>query len=115
MLPVERVPALLNSGKWTVIAGLFDPMTAAQGQRIARCREGGNKLLAIVLEDGETLLPAGARAALVAALRAVDAVTIAPAAEWAAPPEDLNAERARTAEFVQFVIDRATASGEAER
>ncbi|MGH9639381.1 MAG: hypothetical protein ACRD3Y_04925 [Bryobacteraceae bacterium] len=97
------LPALLAAAEWTTMAGYFDPMTAAQAKRIAQYGEHG-KLLVVVLEGEEALLPAPARAALVAALRAVNAVAIAPAGEW--PLEDTDAERARTAEFVQFILDR---------
>jgi hypothetical protein len=115
IVAIDCLPALLAGGEWKVIAGLFDPMTAAQARRIARESEGGRKLLAVVLDEGETLLPAAARAALVAGLRAVDAVIIARAEQWAAPLEELDGERARTAEFVRFVIDRAASSAGAER
>ncbi|MGH9581374.1 MAG: hypothetical protein ACRD4O_00365 [Bryobacteraceae bacterium] len=114
IVALDRLPALFAGAEWTVIAGFFDPMTAAQAKRIARYREDGRKLLAVVLEDGETLLPADARAVLAAALRAVDAVAVARPGEWQsaipknvkAACEDIYAERARTAEFVQFILDR---------
>lgn len=112
--PAERLPALLGVGKWTAIAGFFDPMTAAQAKRIAGHRERGHKLLVVVLESEGTLLAAPARAALVAALRSVDSVTIARAEEWlSAIPEgvrivseDAAAERTRTADFVRFILER---------
>jgi hypothetical protein len=104
----DRLPALLAAGEWTTIAGYFDPMTAGQAKRIAASREPGRKLLVVVLENEEALLPASARAALVAGLRAVDAVVIAPAGEW--PLADADAERARTAEFVRFILDRQGAA-----
>jgi len=117
IVPLERLPDLLRNGAWTVLAGLFDPMTAAQAKRIAQQGQNGHRMLVIVLEDGESLLSAEARAALVASLRAVDAVAIARAGQWqdfipahlSVPDEDLAAERERTAEFVQFVIDRQEA------
>lgn len=110
----ESLPALLGAGEWTVIAGFFDPMTTAQAKRIAGHRKRGRKLLVIVLEGEGTLLSAPARAALAAALRSVNAVTIAPESEWRsaipegvhAVSEDATAERARTADFVRFIVER---------
>ncbi|HEX7363524.1 MAG TPA: hypothetical protein VF283_23780 [Bryobacteraceae bacterium] len=104
IVALAAVPALLAGAEWTTMTGYFDPMTAAQAKRIARSREPGRKLLVVVLDDGEALLSATARAALVAALRAVDAVAIARPGEW--PLADADAERARTAGFVQFILDR---------
>lgn len=107
ILRVDDLPVLLAEGEWTVIAGLFDPMTAAQAQRIARHRQNGRKFLAVVLENEDALLSADARAALVAALRTVDAVVIGQPGDVPATNEDIAAERGRTAEFVQFVLDRS--------
>jgi hypothetical protein len=101
--------------RWTVVPGLFDPLTAAQAKRIGELTGGGRKLAAIVLNGKQTLLPADARAALVAGLRAVNLVTIAHGDEWREALgtsehlrviEDPQGEAARSAEFVQFVIDR---------
>lgn len=103
------------AGKWTVVPGLFDPLTAAQAKRIGELSETGRKLAAIVLNGKQTLLPADARAALVAGLRAVDLVAIAHDEEWRQAfrasqrvrvIEDPQGEAARSAEFVRFVIDR---------
>lgn len=110
----------LKDGRWLAVVGLFDPLTATQANRISRLRnEHNSKILAVVLESAGTLLDAGARAALVAALRAVDLVAISAAEQWrAAIPqnadvkivEDPAAEQARSAEFVRFVLARQHAS-----
>ena len=101
--------------RWTVVPGLFDPLTAAQAKRISELTEDGRKLAAIVLSGRQTLLPAEARAALVAGLRAVNLVAIAHDEEWHEAlgtsehlriVEDPKGEMARSAEFVQFVIRR---------
>ncbi|MBV8817521.1 MAG: hypothetical protein JO022_04135 [Acidobacteriaceae bacterium] len=104
----------LRTGKWTVVPGLFDPLTATQAKRLHGLKEGGRKLAAFVEQGGETLLPAEARAALVAALRDVDLVCIAHG-EWrkmiadsqrVRVVEDPDGEASRSAEFVKFVVER---------
>ena len=112
---VQDLADLLASGEWIVVVGQFDPMTAAQARRLAAIKKKESRLLALVVDSGSALLPNEARAALVAGLRAVDAVTIARGAHWqAAVPdnlrvsiqEDAAAEEWRSAEFVSFVLRR---------
>ncbi len=105
---------------WVAVIGLFDPLTAVQACRLADiARNGRRKLFAIVLETKDALLPANARAELLAALRDVDLVATAEPQRWqSALPEgadvqiveDAEAETARSAEFVQFVLDRQRAA-----
>lgn len=111
---LSEVAERLRTGLWTVAPGLFDPLTATQAKRLHRLKEGGRHLAAIVEEGGATLLASEARAALVAALRDVDLVCIADG-EWRALiagsesiriVEDPDGEAARSAEFIQFVVDR---------
>ena len=115
ILPVSSLPAVLSSGEWTIVVGSFDPLTAAQARRIASLYTPGTKLLVVVVSDEDSLLDAGARAALVAALREVACVIVADDDSWrsALPStprirlvEDPEGERRRSAEFVRFVIDR---------
>lgn len=117
ILPPRSLSQLLASGEWTLVAGFFDPLTEVQARRLAVLSQG-RKLLAIVLESEDTLLAANARAALIAGLREVDAVIIAPPDDWRSliprrPGieiiEDEAGERARSAEFVQFVLRRQNA------
>jgi len=106
----DSVGALLASGEWTVVAGLFDPLTLTQAQRLAKAADGGRKILAAVISDANTLLPDRARAELVAGLRSVDAVVIAKPEQIVMLgvniDEDAAAERERSAEFVRFVLQR---------
>ena len=91
------------------MVGVIDPLTAAQAKRLC-----GHNLLAIVLDVPDTLLPAQARAELVAALRNVNAVLIAKPETWRSQlpkfcstiVDDLEEDRNRTAEFVNFVLHR---------
>jgi hypothetical protein len=105
----------VSTGKWTIVPGFFDPLTAVQARRISALNESGRKLAAIVLNTKQTLLSADARAALIAALRGVDLVAIAHDETWRAAfgfskdvqiIEDPQGEATRSADFVQFVIRR---------
>ncbi len=118
IVSLESLSTILAEGEWVAVAGLFDPLTAAQAKRLAELAKNGahaSKLLAIVLESEGTLLPAEARAILVAALRDVNAVVIAQADRWRHKipksgsiriVEDSEAEKIRSAEFARFVIQR---------
>lgn len=118
ILSVESLPAILAETEWIAIAGLFDPLTAVQANRLARLANNNGhsrKLLAVVLEGEGTLLPAQARAILVAALREVNAVVITASNRWRQNlsesghlqiVEDMEGEKIRSAEFARFVIRR---------
>ena len=115
IVPFDELLGHLGTGNWTVVVGLFDPLTAHQAQRIAGHRRNTHRLAAIVSSAPDTLLNAQARAALVASLRAVDLVAIADAnaPKDLLPPsasieviDDPTAETSRTADFVRFVIER---------
>lgn len=77
----EAAAAIDRSGKLTVIAGHFDPMTAEHARRIAKLRgelSGNTSRIAVIVTDPpEPILPQRARAELVAALHAVDYVVAA--------------------------------------
>ena len=114
---------MIGSGRWTVVVGYFDPLTAAQAGRLAEAAADGRKVLAAVVNCGDNLLPVDARAMLVAGLRAVDAVIVAAPHEWRAaiPPDgdieiidDLEADAARSAEFIRFILARDEAARAAE-
>lgn len=109
---------VLANGDWLAVVGFFDPLTATQARRLAELSRRGRKLLAIVLDSRETLLSTDARAVLIAGLREVDAVVTAPPDLWRSlipkgarveTVEDEAGERARSAEFVEFVLRRQNA------
>ena len=119
IFPLERLNALLRDGEWTIAVGRFDPLTAAQAIRLKALKAQGRKLLAIVLENRDALLPGDARAALIAALRDVDAATVAEPERWRSEilangrlhvVEDAEAEDARSADFVRYVVQRQAAA-----
>ncbi|MDQ2843434.1 MAG: hypothetical protein M3Y72_20815 [Acidobacteriota bacterium] len=107
---MDQASALLRSGNWTAVAGLFDPLTLAQAERVAGVAKNGCRTLAVVIPGSDTLLPSDARAALIASLRNVDAVVIAGSEQMRAAglsvDEDASADRERSAEFVNFVLQR---------
>jgi hypothetical protein len=118
----DSLKADLSSGKWTVVVGTFDPMTAEQAERLHALARHDRKLLAIVQQDNDDLLDADARAALVAALRDVTFVMVETADEgWRAVAETNGAvevvedgaeQRSRRKRFEQFVLERQAASGD---
>ncbi|MBV8071040.1 MAG: hypothetical protein JO270_14115 [Acidobacteriaceae bacterium] len=123
IVPISHLANRMAGHSWLAIAGLFDPLTLAEAKRLAAAGRNGRKLLAIVVEDDDRLLDADARATLVAALRTVDLVTVAGSRDWrqAIPPEleigiieDIAADRARTAQFVNFIQERQAAGQQAE-
>jgi len=61
-----------------IVTGHFDPLLAAQARRLTEIARDGSPLMVIVTDPPEPLLPAHARAELVAALGAVQCVAVAP-------------------------------------
>ena len=97
---------------WVAVAGLFDPLTLKQAERVAAIasRNSDRRLLVVVVPGKDTLLPADARAALIAGLRDVIAVVIAEPdavrARGIQVEEDAKGEARRSEEFVEFVLER---------
>lgn len=61
----------------TVVLGHFDPVTSEHANRLQELKQQGKPLIVVVTSPSDPLLPARARAELVAALRVVDQVIIA--------------------------------------
>ena len=114
IVPVADLRRRMGAGEWLAAVGLFDPLTAAQAARLADMQNGCGNLLAIVLDEPDTLLTADARAALIAGLRGVRLVAVARTDEWKEALaglrvkilDDGQAERIRSREFVEFVFAR---------
>ena len=124
IVPLDTLPSTLTVTDWVVVVGLFDPLTAVEARRLARLRSDNRKLLAIVLDSEDALLPVGARAELVAALRDVNLVATAKAERWRSIVprsanlhiiEDPDGDKARSAEFIQFVLDRQESAASGDR
>ena len=58
----------------TVVSGYFDPMVAGYAEELAKLKHDGKPLLVLIANPPEPILPARARAQLVAGLAAVDYV-----------------------------------------
>ncbi len=102
-------------GPIRVLTGYFDPLLGDHARRLTEVKAGGGTLFVAIQDPAGPLLPARARAELVAALGAVDWVILSdagPADGWleSFPAETvLREERAdarRTEEFVLHVRSR---------
>jgi hypothetical protein len=62
----------------TVVSGYFDPMIASHAERLATLKHDGTPLLVLIATPAGAILPALARAQLVAGLSVVDYVCDAP-------------------------------------
>jgi hypothetical protein len=80
----EEITPALEQGGWNIVAGEFDPVTAACAARIEALAKPGIRLLALIERGSHPFLDAESRAILLAGLRGVDAVTIEPRVEWRA-------------------------------
>jgi hypothetical protein len=108
IVPLDELRRRLATGEWLAVVGLFDPLTASQATRVTEAAAGHGELAAIVLDEPDTLLPADARAALVAGLRRVRLVSTARPSEWrrALGQTKVFEDRTHSDEFVKFVFER---------
>lgn len=60
-----------------IVSGYFDPVTSEHAERLRGLKESSRPLLILIGTPPDPILPAEARAQLVAALKCVDYVTIA--------------------------------------
>jgi bifunctional ADP-heptose synthase (sugar kinase/adenylyltransferase) len=80
---LEPAEALETARRWRsegkglkVIVGCFDPVLADNARRVAALRDPSTALAVVVADPPRPILPARARAELVAALSAVDLVVV---------------------------------------
>lgn len=73
IVPAEEAERIVAEGA-TVISGYFDPLLASHAERLQELKRDGAELLVLIAEPDEPILPARARAELVAGLRVVDYV-----------------------------------------
>ena len=62
--------------RFMIVTGYFDPLTASHARRLEEIAAAGDPLLAVVLNPEKPLLPARARAELIAALAAIAHVVV---------------------------------------
>lgn len=93
----------LPPGGYLYVSGYFDPLLATHARRLNELREGHPGGLVVVVRDpAMPILPARARAELVAALKCVDHVIIG----GDAIVDDTEAHAAITAELIEHVAQR---------
>jgi bifunctional ADP-heptose synthase (sugar kinase/adenylyltransferase) len=92
-----------------IVSGYFDPMTREHAERLAQLKQPGRPLLVLIATPPRPILPAEARAILVAGLRTVDYVALTdPTLE---PHVRLESEdAARLAALIQHVRARQQAA-----
>jgi len=74
IIDAAQAASIAASGA-TVVSGYFDPLIASHAERLASLKTNGAKLLVLIATPDNAILPAAARAELVAGLRAVDYVS----------------------------------------
>ncbi len=93
-----------------VVSGCFDPITAEHAERLAQLQQPGRKLLVLITDPPDPILPSLARAQIVAGLKVVDQVAVAgpgaPKAQVELEAED--AERLR--KLIAHVHSRQSAA-----
>jgi bifunctional ADP-heptose synthase (sugar kinase/adenylyltransferase) len=90
----------------TLVTGFFDPLLAAHARRLEELARPGGTLFVAVRDPEHPLLPARARAELVAALRVVDYVILGGAIAADAFFQEEAADERLTRELIQHVHDR---------
>ena len=112
----DQLSKTLSEGRWTAVFGYFDPLTAEQANRLSNMKNG-DRLLALIFDREDALLPTEGRASLIAALRDVDSVAIVPKG---ADPDfsnvtnvkvirELEQDASRSVNFAAFVLRRQQA------
>lgn len=105
---VERLAACAAAGTpVTLVSGVFDPVLAAHTARLRSARPRSGLLAVVILDPPDPILPARARAELVAALACVDLVFLPEGVELPAPALDLSGQDLSTRqEFIEHVRRR---------
>ena len=73
IVDAARAARIAASGA-TVVSGYFDPLIASHAERLAKLKPADSKLLVLIATPPNAIIPAAARAELVAGLRSVDYV-----------------------------------------
>jgi glycerol-3-phosphate cytidylyltransferase-like family protein len=108
IIDADQAASIANRGA-TVVSGYFDPVVASHAERLAALKRNGEPLLVLITTPPNPILPARARAELVAGLKVVDYVCDAP--DGIAPQILLEQEHAeRLAQLIDHVHARQRAS-----
>jgi glycerol-3-phosphate cytidylyltransferase-like family protein len=93
----------------TVVSGYFDPLVASHAERLAKLKKEHAPLLVLIATPDDAILPARARAELVAGLAVVDYVC--ETADGVAPHLSLEREHAELqAQLIEHVHTRQRAA-----
>ena len=93
----------------TTVVGYFDPMHAAHVRRLAELCAGGKRINVVVADPADPILPAQARAELVAALGCVEQVVIGERVTGPDVIDERAADTERSRVFAQHVLARHSA------
>jgi hypothetical protein len=74
IVDASQAARLIAAGA-TAVSGYFDPLIATHAERLTQLKSPDAKLLVLIATPANSILPAAARAELVAGLRAVDYVS----------------------------------------
>jgi len=108
IIDAAQAAVIANAGA-TVVSGYFDPMIASHAERLAALKPDGSQLLVLISTPPDPILPALARAQLVAGLSVVDFVCDAP--NGLAPHIGLEEEhRELLTQLIDHVHDRQRAA-----
>ncbi len=77
IISTQEAERLAENGA-TTVSGYFDPMTLAHAERLQSLKRPGVPLLVVISSPPDPILPAPARAQLIAGLACVDHVTEGP-------------------------------------
>lgn len=72
--PPEEAQRIADRGA-TIVSGYFDPLLASHAERLQSLKREGTPLLVLIADPGNPILPARARAELVAGLAVVNHVS----------------------------------------
>ena len=97
----------------TIVSGYFDPITTAHAERLQGLKKDGQSMLVLIATPANAILPAEARANLIAGLKCVDHVTIIGGAypDGLTPQTQLETEDAsRLEQLIRHVQSRQQAA-----
>jgi cytidyltransferase-like protein len=106
---VDALPKEARLSK--IVLGYFDPMHAGHIRRLRELSGPGERLTVVIADPPEPILPARARAELVAGLECVAYVVTGEAAAEGFPDvvDERPTEALRSREFAQYVLARHNA------
>jgi len=101
---VDAVPE--DAAHYKVIAGYFDPLHAGHTRRLRELCRNGERIIVAVDDPPEAILPARARAELVAALDCVAYVLVSPSRIPLNVIDDRQQDAQQARVFAQHVLAR---------